>query len=326
MKRRYSVIIVLLLSIMLICNSCAYRDNNHNNEPVDNLKKHQEKVLNNEEESTIAVHDHNLTDTIDNDADSQDKEVISEVSNEEPIDMDKDDLEELETDGTKILKPLILYNFPDISKKALEDWKVYQRISETKKDYNDLTQEDKDLISQFEPYGAPWNTVPPSEFTGDCMFYAGAYEDALYKIIATSNLEKQGEIEYSAIQAHDFRVDTAWVEGVDGYGIGEYISYYFKSNASHISTIAIYNGYAKNEYLYNNNGRVKKLCLYVNGRKYAILELEDTWKKQVFNVEPLKSTIEGIDLILTFEILEVYQGNKCEDTCIADINFSEGGI
>jgi hypothetical protein len=62
--------------------------------------------------------------------------------------------------------------------------------------------------------------------------------------------------------------------------------------------------------------------LYINNKPYAILELADTTAQQSFSIPPTRSTIKGKDLILTFEIMEVYKGDKYTDVAVSEINFS----
>jgi hypothetical protein len=61
--------------------------------------------------------------------------------------------------------------------------------------------------------------------------------------------------------------------------------------------------------------------MYVNNKPYAILELEDTSAQQIFTIEPLRSNNKD-DLILRFEIIDVYKGIKYDDTVITELYFS----
>lgn len=83
----------------------------------------------------------------------------------------------------------------------------------------------------------------------------------------------------------------------------------------------IYNGYIKNYDLFKANARVKTFRLYINNVPYAILELSDTTAQQSFKIEPVRSTIKNKDLVLTFEILEIYEGDKYKEVAVSEINF-----
>ncbi len=196
--------------------------------------------------------------------------------------------------------------------------------------------------------------------------YAESLEDSPYDIIghgddgwldagggpvdaeATSELKSQGKNDYSPKKAYDGMLNTAWVEGKDDYGIGEKITILLRNDAPLATTVSFYNGYQKTDKSWNNNSRVKKLKMYVNKEPYAILELEDVYNKQIFDLPTKigqfeKTTRTKDDLFVndneedkyfkskavyevTFEILEVYPGDKYKDTCISEIFFyGEGG-
>ena len=68
--------------------------------------------------------------------------------------------------------------------------------------------------------------------------------------------------------------------------------------------------------------------MYYNGEPYAILELDDTRDVQKFDVGLLGFYRPGArdqsgepDWTIRFEILEVYPGDKYEDTAITEIYF-----
>lgn len=132
---------------------------------------------------------------------------------------------------------------------------------------------------------------------------------------------------YSPRMAHDFSITTAWVEGAEGDGVGEYLQYTFKGNCPRITKVQILNGYVKSESTWRNNGRVKKLLMYYNHKPYAVLNLEDSRSLQIFDVgvlgfrESFIETGEPETWTLTFEILEVYPGEKYQDTAISDLYF-----
>jgi len=92
---------------------------------------------------------------------------------------------------------------------------------------------------------------------------------------------------------------------------------------SRVDTIAIINGYAQSEELWKANGRVKKLKLTIDDKIECYLELEDTDQLQLFNINYANETItEKINL--KFEILEVYPGEKYDDTCLTSL-YAAGG-
>ena len=165
---------------------------------------------------------------------------------------------------------------------------------------------------------------------------------------ATSELKSQGKNDYAASKVCDGMLNTAWVEGKDDNGVGEKINILLRNDAPLATTVSFYNGYQKSDKAWNNNSRVKRLKMYVNNEPYAILELDDVFNKQTFNLPTklgqfAKTTRIKEDLHVddnesdqyfkskavyevTFEILEVYPGDKYKDTCISEIFFyGEGG-
>ena len=126
---------------------------------------------------------------------------------------------------------------------------------------------------------------------------------------ASSELESDGG-RYSASNL-DYLTgkNRVWAEGVEGPGIGERITFrqwylYGKSDWRygmehepsngwkpfiydgylHFTQLCIVNGYAKSERLWEENGRVKRLLMLVEGEPYAYLELADTIKPQYFTL------------------------------------------
>lgn len=86
------------------------------------------------------------------------------------------------------------------------------------------------------------------------------------------------------------------------------------------SEICIVNGYARNQNTWEENGRVKKLLMYVEDRPYAFLELEDTILPQYFMLpEGDIKVLNGGMLEVRFEIQEVYPGSLYEDTCLTGL-------
>jgi len=100
-------------------------------------------------------------------------------------------------------------------------------------------------------------------------------------------------------------------------------------------SLLIVNGYAKDAATWKNNTRVKVLRLYVGDRHWCDLHLEDVIKPQIFNfpdglqIYPVKSGRKiqagGFRTDLSFEIMEVYPGDKFDDTCITGIALDVAG-
>ena len=153
---------------------------------------------------------------------------------------------------------------------------------------------------------------------GGCSWYCGGGN---YSVKASSSLHPDKGKVYRAENANDISYKTAWVEGKEDEGIGEYLEYYFKNSSPRVTKIIISNGYMKSESAWKNNNRVKKLKLYVNGKFYGVKNLEDSRTDQVFDIGTFGRNKNGSELILRFEILEVYKGEKFNDTAITEIYF-----
>ncbi|MDE7250974.1 MAG: hypothetical protein K2N82_14070, partial [Lachnospiraceae bacterium] len=154
---------------------------------------------------------------------------------------------------------------------------------------------------------------------------------------------------YGADNAVRENREFAWAEGVEGIGIGEYIVYnqivfsgsLIESSGNRIlrageygddgyidyTQICIVNGYARDEKVWQENGRVKTLMMYVYDQPYARLELEDTINPQYFTLPQgdIKVANAG-EVTFKFVIEEVYPGTMYEDTCITGIVADFGNV
>jgi len=203
---------------------------------------------------------------------------------------------------------------PDLSAKAQEEWRRRDELMAKES----LTPAEKKELEKLMPgysevMESIWDIIG-----GACSWYCG---EGPYEVVASSNLPKQGNNEYTGRKAHDLSFKTAWVEGANGPGIGEYIEYHFRNKGPRVTEIKIFNGYVKSDKAWTENARVKKLKLSINGKDVAMLNLQDSKAQQNFKFEPLGRRADGKDLILRFTIAEVYPGSKFDDTCITEIYF-----
>lgn len=172
----------------------------------------------------------------------------------------------------------------------------------------------------------------------------------LFASQATASSELASDSDrYSADNAVHENREFTWAEGAEGVGIGEYIVYdqivfsgnLIESNGNRIlragdygddgyidyTQICIVNGYAKNEKVWQENGRVKTLMMYVYDQPYARLELEDTINPQYFTIPQgdIKAA-NGSEITFKFVIEDVYPGTTYEDTCITGIVIDFGNV
>ena len=129
----------------------------------------------------------------------------------------------------------------------------------------------------------------------------------------TENLSS-GEYSHKPEYVLDDNLDTAWVEGVKGSGVNEWILLKF-DNEIPLEMIYIINGYAKSQSLYKKNNRVKEIRVEFSDGSYSDLTLDDdTMDYQIFNFKESINTS-----YIKFTMLDVYKGSKYDDTCISEI-------
>ncbi len=145
-------------------------------------------------------------------------------------------------------------------------------------------------------------------------------KDVRLECSASSTLSTSDGNTYYASNAFDGNKNTCWTEGLEGSGIGEYISVEF-SDPITIDKIGILNGYTKTQKLYGENNRVKELKLVFiteSGRiqKYLTLKDEYNIEQEISYDEPIEN-VSGME----FYVQNIYPGNAYNDTCISDIYF-----
>ncbi len=154
--------------------------------------------------------------------------------------------------------------------------------------------------------------------------------------------DSKNPFRYGPDKAFDADMSTSWVEGVEGNGIGQKLAFVIQGKPERILIVP---GYGVEKYFRPNN-RLKKavLTLYrfehdISMRENSIsfesllsvvLEFEDRLSAQSFplaipNLLPgslgPKQIVELLEIVGVLEIVEIYQGSKYDDTCIAEIRF-----
>ena len=120
---------------------------------------------------------------------------------------------------------------------------------------------------------------------------------------------------YKPENLKNLNLDSPWVEGAKGYGIGEKIT--FKTYLGF--GIAFFSGYIsfRNPSLYEKNARIKKLRLTcVETKNFIEVSLEDTAGGQQIDLSDLFQDEKRGGMTIQMEILDVYKGTKYADTCI----------
>lgn len=189
----------------------------------------------------------------------------------------------------------------------------YAKTNTGELNYDSLSDFEKRMMDSLEMlYG------PITQGT-DCSWYCGG---GPYKVTASSYLKAQGTSTYIPDNLHDINLFTAWAPDTAGGVIGEKINFHFEPLSPRVNEVTIYNGYIKNQEVWQANSRAKRIKVYINNKPYAILELQDVTAAQSFKIDPVRSNDSTKDLVLTFEILDIYHGTKYKDLAISEINFS----
>ena len=156
-------------------------------------------------------------------------------------------------------------------------------------------------------------------FAGD-WFMAQTNSADLYSVGASSELveaQYDGKYLYPPINVLDGNFDTVWCEAEkNGPGIGQSITIVFSGPVS-FDRIEIINGFASKTHpdYYKKNNRVKKIQIaQTAGKRYeqGTYDLYDAprWQPIVFAHAQTAQTI-------VLKIVDVYKGDKYDDTCIA---------
>lgn len=147
---------------------------------------------------------------------------------------------------------------------------------------------------------------------------------------ASSTLKSQSSNQYHLNNLGDNDSQTAWIEGASDSGIGEFIEFDYAYDIAFAQAAdgavhykdewQILNGYQKSRQTWRDNGRVKRLKMYINEVAFCYIDLLDELGVQAIDLGFLdyldkdKSTIH-----IKLEIKEVYPGYKYMDTALSEI-------
>ncbi|MFK7969702.1 MAG: discoidin domain-containing protein [Bacteroidia bacterium] len=140
--------------------------------------------------------------------------------------------------------------------------------------------------------------------------------------------------DYGPSNAIDGDLSTAWVEGKDGNGVGEWIEFDVDKEGYNYHSAVIIGGYAKSTSSYSKNNRVRKIQVertitYDNGKTEVmktVVELKDHLyipisDERFYAIADLDDVGDMAWKVskIRFTILEVYPGSHFDDTCISEI-------
>ena len=153
----------------------------------------------------------------------------------------------------------------------------------------------------------------------DTSSFTNNRTDELYYCLfkdASSCLSENGK-EYPLENLYKRSLETPWVEGVPGDGIGEGFTLTF-NGGSVDPTLLLMNGYISFDkpYLYEQNNRIKKIKVKgLTSGKEKILDVIDTPHPQTVDISFITDKED-----IRVEIAEVYKGTKYDDTCLQYCN------
>ena len=135
---------------------------------------------------------------------------------------------------------------------------------------------------------------------------------------ASSTLYEAG-FSHDVSNVYDYDLSTAWVEGVNGNGIGEFVDLFFPAGTV-ITGGTIYPGYYKNQDIFEKNSAVSRIQVQSGSQIYEI----DTsagansyrYDSGVHFTLPEPIFCDGT---LRVKILDVRAGWKYTDTCISEL-------
>jgi len=131
-------------------------------------------------------------------------------------------------------------------------------------------------------------------------------------VTSSSTLKATSSNNYRATNLTDGDLTTAWNEGAEGPGLGEWVLFEF-SRQLDLSRIEVANGYQKDDDRYYGNPRVKSLGVEYSNGTTQLIRLLDTQDYQ--SIMPTRQAVEWVK----FTIISVYPGEAWEDTALSEV-------
>ncbi len=139
-------------------------------------------------------------------------------------------------------------------------------------------------------------------------------------VTSSSSLKNQGSASYLPANMLDANENTAWSEGVEGNGVGEWIEFKITADFLIGGSWLLSNGYSKNKSLWDQNNRIQKLKILVDDQVVGFVMLANISAFQSFDIAP--SWMRNAPTFkkgtrIRFIIEEVYKGSRFDDTVIS---------
>jgi hypothetical protein len=133
---------------------------------------------------------------------------------------------------------------------------------------------------------------------------------------ASSSLKATSITDFRPTNMLDGNLSSAWVEGAEGIGIGEWARFEFDAVIP-LDRIEIANGYQKDDERFLGNSRVKTLEVEYSDGTEQVVELRDVQGLQA--IQPEVQETQWIKLT----ILSVYADYTWDDTALSDVRVYE---
>jgi hypothetical protein len=130
---------------------------------------------------------------------------------------------------------------------------------------------------------------------------------------ASSVLGSQSRNQYGVDNLFSNTSKEAWVEGVPGQGIGEWVTIDFKELRS-VKAVILRNGYQKRPDLFAKNSRVRKFKIVTSTGETRDIDLKDTMDLQTIPIDPPVTTTW-----IKFVVDDVYPGASYTDTAVTKL-------
>lgn len=134
---------------------------------------------------------------------------------------------------------------------------------------------------------------------------------------ASSTLPDDGPYTYGVKNTLDGNLETAWNDGALGPGVGERLTYRFRSPIT-LTSVGLVNGFASTPELFKENARMRNVVFVTDTARLPVT-LPDSSARQELNLA------FGRTGFVVIEVVSVYPGSKYEDLALSEIDFTGAG-
>jgi hypothetical protein len=226
-----------------------------------------------------------------------------------------------------LLFPILLYA-QDIEEEEEMVFVSQQNVTIVSEAINEIVPRDEQFLKTV--FGT--STAISRDTAGNLLLTPGIYTLPY----ATSSLPADAYGSYGPGNLDDYNISTAWSEGVQGPGIGQWIAV---ASGDSFTAVVVNNGYCKDQRGWENNNRVRqaRIGIYTftqpessrvrvgkNKVEYIVV-FEDKNEDAFWQVWDGITGISGKEpgsYLFVLEILDVYCGRKYDDTCISNVSLT----